>query len=55
MYQPLQRHATDKHSAELGVLIASIGVGLIPVTIALNLATDEVATAVREALRKGHG
>ncbi len=42
VYQPLQRHAADKHSAELGVLIASIGVGLIPVTIALNLATDEV-------------
>ncbi|AWB91263.1 branched-chain amino acid ABC transporter permease [Aeromicrobium chenweiae] len=42
VYHPLQRRTADAHSAELGVLIASIGAGLIPVTVALNLSTDEV-------------
>lgn len=42
VFRPLQRRASDVRSGELGVLIASIGAGLIPVAVALNLAHDEV-------------
>ncbi|MTD13861.1 branched-chain amino acid ABC transporter permease [Nakamurella sp. YIM 132087] len=42
VYGPLLSRAQDKHAGELNVLIASIGVGLIPVAVALNLSTAEV-------------
>ncbi|MDN5851314.1 MAG: branched-chain amino acid ABC transporter permease [Actinomycetia bacterium] len=42
VFRPLQARASDAAGGELGVLIASIGAGLIPVAVAVNLSPDEV-------------
>ncbi len=42
VFRPLQQRAEDARAGELGVLIASIGAGLVPVAVAVNLSPDEV-------------
>lgn len=51
VFRPLQRRAEDARSGELGVLIASIGAGLVPVAIAVNLSPDEVVNLPGEIAR----
>jgi len=43
-YRPLLARAGGGHSAELGIMIASIGIGLIPVAIATNRSPAEVVS-----------
>lgn len=42
VFRPIMRRAADQHSAELAILIASIGASLIPIAVALNFARAEV-------------
>lgn len=42
VFGPILKRASDLHSAELATLIASIGVSLVPIAIALNLSPAEV-------------
>jgi len=48
VFGPIRRRAATRGQAELSVLIASIGAGLIPVAVALNLADAEVMNLPRE-------
>ena len=51
VYRPLQRRSADEHSAQLAVLIASIGASLVPVSLALNLSDTEVSSLPAEVAR----
>jgi branched-chain amino acid transport system permease protein len=48
VFRPLRRRAEAGGTGELGILIASIGAGLIPVALALNLADAEVVNLPAE-------
>jgi branched-chain amino acid transport system permease protein len=48
VFRPLRRRAEAGGAGELGILIASIGAGLIPVALALNLADAEVVNLPAE-------
>jgi branched-chain amino acid transport system permease protein len=51
VFGPLRRRAATRGQAELGVLIASIGAGLVPVAVALNLADAEVVNLPGDVAR----
>jgi len=42
VFRPIIQRAEDQHSAELAILIASIGASLIPIAFAMNLSKAEV-------------